>query len=76
LIGAGLENYFPNSKRDKGKGRNTYPPKTPQTLGGPNKERTTKELPIANKKINKGSFLNFLCNLICVNYFFNYVIKR
>ena len=53
LIGAGLENYFPNSKRNKGKGRNKYLPETPQTLGGPNKEKTTKEVPIAKKKKNQ-----------------------
>jgi len=51
---------IPNSKRNKGKGRNKHLPKTPQTLGGPNKEKTTKEVPIAKKKRStKGVFLIF-----------------
>ena len=76
MIGAGLENYCPNSKRNKGKGRNKYLPKTPQTLGGPNKEKTTKEVAIAKKKRSTKGVFFILCNLTFVNYFFNYVIRR
>ena len=50
--------------------------KTPQTLGGPNKEKTTKEVPIAKKKRSTKGVFFILWNLTFVNYFFNYVIRR